>query len=162
MISKNKTILLKSRFLIAVFLGTFLFSLNSCSSDDDSSSKDFLSSHSGTKWKVSESGTTIYLQVNNSESNPFQSWATFDGSCYFFSESNEDGQVEIIENSKNKLIVKVSDTESDYDILTITIIGDILTIKDEYYENGVLEDTTAIPLSKTSDNLDNLEICSFN
>jgi len=153
---------MKSRFLIALFLGTFLFSLNGCSSDDDSSSSDFLSAHSGTKWKISESGTTIYLKVNNSESNPFQSWATFDGSCYIFSESNEDGGVEIIENSKNRLILKVSDTETDYDILTITVSGDILTIKDEYFENSVLEETTVIPLSKTSDNLDDLEICSFN
>jgi hypothetical protein len=41
------------------------------------------------------------------------------------------------------------------------VSGDVLTIQSEYYEDGVLEEDDLFILQKTSDNVDDLELCDL-
>ena len=137
-----------------------VFSLVSCSDDDDA--KTFLETNGGTVWTVAQAGASIYAQINNNESNPFEFWATFgEGGCYIHESINDEGNVEVLENTENKLQVRVDEGEDEYVILTLTITGDILTVQSEYFEDGQSVEKEIIPLRKTDDNTDDLEICDF-
>jgi len=139
-----------------------VFSLVSCSDDGDNDALTFLETNGGTVWEVSQEGISIYAQINNSESNPFEWWATFgEGGCYLHESINDDGNVEVIENTENKLKLRIDDDENEYTILTLTIRGDALTVHSEYFEDGQSVEEETIPLKKTSDDTDDLELCEL-
>ena len=139
-----------------------VFSLVSCSDDGDDDASSFLEANGGTVWTVAQGGASIYAQINNNESNPFEFWASFvEGGCYVHESINDDGNVEVIENTENKLKVRVDDDVDEYTILTMTITGDILTVQSEYFEDGQSVEKEIIPLKRTSDNTDDLLLCEF-
>ena len=156
---------MKSKMLKFKAFGLLLmmvFSLVSCSDDDDDGPSNFLETNGGTVWSFVLDGEGIYAQINNNESNPFEFWATLgEGGCYVYQSINDEGNVEVLENTEDRLQVRVDDDEDEYLILTLTINGNLLTAKFEYFEDGISEGAQVIPLTKTSDNPDNLELCDF-
>ena len=139
-----------------------VFSLVSCSDDGDDDPSSFLETNGGTVWKVEQEGISIYAQINNSESNPFEIWATFgEGGCYIHESINDDGNVEVLENTENKLKLRVDDDVDEYTILTLTIRGDVLTVVSEYFEDGQSVEKETFPLKKTNDDPDDLPLCEL-
>ena len=139
-----------------------VFSLFSCSDDGNDDASTFLETNGGTVWTISQDGASIYAQINNSESNPFEFWASLgEEACYVHESINDEGNVEVLENTENKLEVRVDDDENEYTILTLTIRGNVLTVEFEYFEDGQSVEEETIPLQKTSDNTDDLELCEF-
>jgi len=138
-----------------------VFSLISCSDDNDDPST-FLETNGGTVWTISQGGESIYAQINNSVSNPFEFWVSFgEDGCYEHVKITDEGSVEVIENTENKLQVRVNDDDDEYVILTLTITGKILTVKSEYFEDGQKVDEETIPLQETSVDTDDLLLCTF-
>lgn len=162
-----KKFLSKHKLLLGLLLLIAAISLNACKRDDDKVSIDakILETLDGTKWKLEESGAIIYLKFKNSTTIPMEIWFSFiDESCFMYGNSTSDGNdvtIEILENTSNKLVIKTIDSPEDYSIATITKSGDQLNLKDEYYYNGALDETVVMQFTKTSINLDNLEICDL-
>lgn len=154
---KTKMLSLKVFGLLAVLT---LF-LTSCG-DDGNDGTSFLEKHGGTTWKFSQDGGTIYTQINNSESNPFEIWASLFDACYIYESISDSGNTEVLENKENKVVIRIEEGASEYNLLTLSVSGDALTIKNEYYEEGILEDEDFFILQKTSDNVDDLELCELN
>jgi hypothetical protein len=139
-----------------------VFSLISCSDDDNDDPSTFLETNGGTVWTIAQGGASIYAQINNNESNPFEFWASFgEEGCYVHESINDEGNVEVLENTENKLKVRVDDDETEYTILTLTVTGNVLTVQSEYFEDGQSVEKEIIPLQKTNDNTDDLEICEL-
>ena len=155
---KSKMLKFKAFGLILMMV----FSLVSCSDDGDDDPSSFLETNGGTVWTIAQAGASIYAQINNNESNPFEFWASFgEGGCYVHESINDEGNVQVLENTENKLQVRVDEGENEYTILTLTITGNILTVQSEYFEDGQSVEKEIIPLSKTSDNTDDLELCEL-
>lgn len=154
---------MKTNFLKfkAVALSLMLaFSLFSCSDDGDDADS-FLEKNGGTVWKISQSGANIYAQINNSVSNPLELWVSFgEDLCYIY-ESIKDGgvEVEILENTESTLKLRVDESSTEYTILTLTVTGNLLTVVSEYFEDGESVEKETIPLQKTDDDPDSLDIC---
>lgn len=140
-----------------------VFSLVSCSDDGDDDPSSFLETNGGTVWSFALSGESIYAQINNNESNPFEFWANIgDGGCYIHESINDEGNVEVLENTEDTLKVRVDESEDEYLILTLTITaGKLLTMQFEYFEDGISDGKESIPFTKTDDNTDDLELCEF-
>lgn len=156
-----KTTFLKHKILSIVVLLILSVSFHGCSDDNDEAMS-FLENHADTKWKFSELGGTLYVKINNSQTNPFEIWISFlESGCFIHESINDDGTPEILENTKNKLVVKIVDNPQEYTIITFTVTGDTLTVLSEYFEDEVLDEEEIFILAKTSDNLDDLEICAF-
>ena len=126
-----------------------VFSLVSCSDDGDDDAKTFLETNGGTVWTVSQAGASVYAQINNNESNPFEFWVSLGaGACYVHEDINEDGTVEVLENTENKFKVRVEDDLDEYTIATLTIKGNVLTVEYEYVEDGELIKGQTITFAK--------------
>lgn len=156
-----KTHILKLKAFALVVL--MAFSFMACSDDNDDGSS-FLEKNGGTVWKFEEAtfGATTYAQINNSESNPFEAWQSlFEDSCFFYINFADEGDVEVVENTENKLVLRVDESSSEYMLLKLSVSGDILTVVTEEYEDGSKEDEDTIILNKSSDNPDDLEQCEI-
>ena len=154
---------LKFKILSIFALLVLSVSLNGCSDDDDEIVS-FLENNANSSWKFSDSnaGTTLYVQINNNELNPFEIWISFlENSCFIHESINDDGTPEILENSKNEIVIKVIDNSHEYSIFTLTVNGDTLTVLSEYYEDEVLVEEEIFIFLKTSDSLSDLEICEL-
>ena len=139
-----------------------VFSLVSCSDDGDDDPATFLETNGGTVWSFALGGESIYAQINNNESNPFEFWANIgDGGCYIHQSINDEGNVEVLENAEKKLQVRVDESEDEYLILTLTVNGNLLTVQFEYFEDGISDGKDTIPLTKTDDDPDDLELCEL-
>ncbi len=155
-----RTHILKLKSLVLVAL--MAFSFMACSDDDDASS--FLDKNGDTVWKFDEPtlGGTIYAQINNSEVNPFEVWQSlFEDSCFIYLSFTEAGDVEVIENTKNKLVLRIDESSTEYVLLKLSVSGDLLTVVTEEYEDGSKVEEETIILNKSSDNPDDLEQCDF-
>ena len=141
-------------------LAMLTFFMGSCSDDGDDGTS-FLEKHGGTTWKFSQDGGTIYAQINNSEANPFEIWASLFEACYIYESIADAGNTEVLENKENKVVIRIDEGATEYSLLTLTVSGDVLTIQSEYYEDGVLEEDDLFILQKTSDNVDDLELCDL-
>ena len=132
-------------------------SLNSCSSDDGNTSNTFLEIYDGTKWILSDD-ETLYVRLNSDLNKLIEEWE-FDEShnCYKYDDSFEDWPYEIIENSKDKFVIKYSN-EGNSKTLTLTVQGEVLkaVVNHSGEENGI--DTYYF--DRTSINVDDLEICT--
>lgn len=158
MMVKNNLIKLKAFGLIAFLM--FSMSFISCSDDDDP--KSFLETHGGTVWNFAEedAGISIYVQLNSTVSNPFEIWMDLLGvGCYLYQSIEDDGTPEVIEDSENKVVIRVEENDTDYILLTLRVVGNRLTVTTEEYEDGELDENQTIILDKSSDNVDDLEIC---
>lgn len=129
--------------------------------DDDGDDISFLEKHGESLWKISESGGTIYAQINNSTTNPLELWASLFETCYIYESISGAGSVEVLENTENKLVIRLDEGNSDYALLSLSVIGEVLTVKTEYYEDGSLEESDTIALMSTSDDVSELEICEL-
>lgn len=159
MMIKNNLMKLKVFGLMAFIM--FSMSIVSCSDDDDNE-KSFLETHGGTAWNFEEenSGVSIYVQLNSTVSNPFEIWMDLlDAGCYLYQSIEDDGTPEVVEDSENKVVIRVDENDTDYIILTLRVAGDRLTVTTEEYEDGELDESQILILDKTSDNVDDLEIC---
>ena len=151
--------MLKLKFL--ALLAILSFSITSCSDDGDEGALSFLEKHGDTAYKFFEqnSESTIYARINDSETNPMELWASLFDVCYIHQSMDDVGTLEVVESSEDKIVFRVDEGASEYSILTLTVIGNVLTFKSEYYEDGALEEEDLFVLQKTEDSLDNLEIC---
>ncbi len=157
-----KTLFLKHRILSILTLLVLTVSLSSCGNDD--AIKSFLQKQADTSWKFAEAttGQTLYARINNSEVNPLDVWfSVIEQACFLHQKLSDDGTIEVLENSENELKLKVVDdgNPTEYGIFTLTVNGDILTVKSEFYEDDILQDQEVFILQKTSDDVDELDIC---
>jgi len=144
-----KTKILKHRFLYLFILLGLTISFNGCSDDDDEP-QTFLEKYDGTKWVFN--GEDIYIRIVDNTSIILEEWY-FDGDCYEYDTFNY-GSLEIIENSKNKLVIQITD-DGEIETLSFTVEGDVLTVvvtDDDGFET--------ISLLKTTVNVDEFEICT--
>jgi hypothetical protein len=136
----------------------------SCNDDDDDNMVSFLDKHGDTQWKFQDpnSDTVLYLKINDSQANPFELWLTFlANSCYVYQSVEDDGTPEILENTENKLVIRVDESNDEYTIVTLTASQNVLTVTNEDYENGELDEENIVILFANQDDIDNIEICAF-
>ena len=141
-----------------------IFALASCNDDDDDNMLSFLDKHGDTQWKFQDpnSDTVLYLRINDSQANPFELWLTFlANSCYVYQSVEDDGTPEILENTENKLVIRVDESNDEYTIVTLTVSQNVLTVASEDYENGELDDENVVILFANQDDISNIEICAF-
>ncbi len=146
-----KTLIFKRKFLYFFIILGLTVTFNSCSDDDDDNFQTFLEKYDGTKW-VNTDEFTFYIRLNDNTNKLIESWILFDD-CYFYDADFESESVELIENSKDKLIIKYTD---DGDITTVTITMQVETLR-AVVKEGNEEDI--IYFDKTSVNVDAFEIC---
>lgn len=141
-----------------------IFALAACNDDDDDDMISFLDKHGETQWKFQDpnSDTVLYLRINDSQANPFELWLTFlANSCYVYQSVEDDGTPEILENTENKLVIRVDESNDEYTIVTLTVSQNVLTVASEDYENGELDDENVVILFANQDDISNIEICAF-
>ena len=141
-----------------------IFAVASCNDDDDGDIVSFLDKHGDTQWKFQDPGsdTVLYLRINDSQTNPFELWLTFlANSCYVYQSVEDDGTPEILENTENKLVIRVDESNDEYTIVTLTVSQNVLTVISEDYENGVLDEENIVILFANQDDISNIEICAF-
>ena len=141
-----------------------IFALASCNDDDDDNMLSFLDKHGDTQWKFQDpnSDTVLYLRINDSQANPFELWLTFlANSCYVYQSVEDDGTPETLENTENKLVIRVDESNDEYTIVTLTVSQNVLTVASEEYENGELDEENIVILFANQDDISNIEICAF-
>ncbi|MGA9269471.1 MAG: hypothetical protein WBV45_02535 [Lutimonas sp.] len=141
-----------------------IFAVAACNDDDNDDMIDFLDKHGDTQWKFQDpnSDTVLYLRVNDSRTNPFELWLTFlANSCYVYQSVEDDGTPEILENTENKLVIRVEESNDEYTIVTLTVSQNVLTVTNEDYENGELDEENIVILFANQDDIGNIEICAF-
>jgi len=141
-----------------------IFAVVSCNDDDDDNMVSFLDKHGDTQWKFQDpnSDTVLYLSINDSQANPFELWLTFlANSCYVYQSVEDDGTPEILENTENKLVIRVDESNDEYTIVTLTVSQNVLTVTNEEYENGELDEENIVILFANQDDINNIEICAF-
>ena len=147
-------------FIIILSLGLFL---NGCDSSDDdniTACDTFLACNDATTWKYVETVEGIeiqlYLKLIDNINGPFQAWVSnslIDCGYAYFGDSAI--QFQILENSKDKLVIKVIYEEDEgFETWTITELGDSLKVVSIYYL-----DEQIIIFDKTSENMDDFIIC---
>ena len=157
---KPNILRLKTIALIALIS----FSFMACSDDDDDKDdKSFLEAHGGTVWKFGEpeDGLSVYAQINSTTANPFEIWVYNDtGDCYEYEKITDEGSPEVIEDRENKVEIQIGGNTGTYAVLTMTILGDVLRVELDSYEDGELDDSETRILQGTSDSTSALEICA--
>jgi len=150
-------------FLILLVFGLYL---SGCNSDDDNDDDPittcdtFLACNDGTTWKFVETEDGIefqfYIQLIDNKNNPFQTWFSFTGlDCGYDYFGDQSPQFELIENSKNILVIKVIWPEDDgFETWTITKQGETLKVVSVYYQ-----EEQVILFNLTSENMDSFAIC---
>lgn len=145
-----KTTILKHKLLYIFIILSLAYCYNGCSDDNDVTTQTFLEKYDSTKW-VNTDEFIFYIKLNDNSNKLVETWVLF-GDCYFYSYDLESDGVEIIENSKSKLVIRYSD-DGDITTVTITIQGDILKVTIQ--EEG---ETETILFDKTTINVDDFEI----
>lgn len=151
---KTKTIFFKQRFLYLFLLLGLAISFNSCDDDDDVNS--FLEMYANSTWQDSEG--ELFLRIVNDPSILVESWEYYE-ECYDYGHIGEEGTVEIIENSENRLIAKVTYNEEGFEFsftITLTANNNNLTI---VFESDDIEDSETILLISSDADVDALEEC---
>ena len=146
-----------------IFLFFIIFAVDACNEDDDEVIS-FLDVHGDTQWKFQDpnSDAELYLRINDSETNPFELWLTFlANGCYVYQSVEDDGTPEILENSENKLVIRVEESNEEYTIVTLTVSQGVLTVTSEDFENGEIDEENIVILFANEDDINNIEICAF-
>ena len=153
------------RFFILFTSIGLLISYNSCVSDqkdkDLISVQTFLERHDGTKWTVIEEEMRIYVRLNNDMDKALELWIselelakliTYKECFYYNPEMLNAEEVAILENSESKLVFTYLGNET----WTFSRDGERLKLEFETLNNV----RDAVYFSKTTENVDELEICS--
>ena len=136
----------------------------SCSKDDNTSpiSKPFLELYTGTTWVRDHGKDTTYIRFINNESKLLEKWIFhFDEpDCYYFTDDVYGNEIlQIIENTEDKLIFKVTYHDAASKTITITMQGEILKILDIFKEVGEDDQERIFYYTKTSINVDGFTLC---
>ena len=141
-----------------------LATMNNCTSDDkddDLVDQTFLEKQDGTKWKVTEDDEVIYMRINDDINKPIEIWVSeidfekgiADDDCYYYTDDLlEFEEMEVLENSANKL--------------TFTYLGSetwTLTVEDNQLKLAFTSSSgpqELIYMDKTNDDIDSFVICS--
>lgn len=103
----------------------------------------------------------VYVRINDDRNKLLEEWDyNEEGSCYDYEdEFFKDGTYEIIENSKDRLVIQYSN-EGYSETLTLNVEGENLKVVVNYSdENGYGEDIYYF--DKSSININNLEMCEL-
>jgi hypothetical protein len=168
-----KTKFRNQKFSSFLILLIFSLTLINCNSDDnppiDNSTdsllcKNFLECSDGVNWKYVEVDNNVeivrvYITLNDDINNPIESWMTLSSFDCYESMRVSDHQFQIIENSKDKFIIKITwlgeDWQQDeFETWTFTKQGDSLKLVQKYFTEEII-----LNFSITSDSVSNLQIC---
>ena len=150
------------KLIYILVLSLFVFNCSKNDDDEVVQCDTFLSCNNSITWKNVEtfnnSEYSFYIKLNDNENNPFKTWvstSTIDCGYDYFGEP--DMQFQVLENSKDKLIVKVIWPEGDdgYETWTMTIQNDRLKLVSVYYQQEQIN----ILFDKTSENIDAFIFC---
>ena len=141
-----KTKILKNKFLYFFILFSLTIAFTSCSDDEP---RTFLEKYDGTTW----GDDSIILKFRNNTSNPIETWVLFDN-CWYYGSIADDVEIEIVENSQDRLILKLTN-ESFTERVTIILEGDELKLVDVFED-----ETTTFYFGKSTVNVNDLLICS--
>ncbi len=128
----------------------------------ESEKRTFLETHKGSIWKYGEpeDGLTIYAQINKSESDPFKLWVyNVIDDCYMYEKMSEAGTAEVLENTKNRVRVKIEENADEHGIFTMTINGNSMNVTLDSYEEGKLVKEEKFVLNRSNDNVEQLVVC---
>ena len=144
------------RLFTFFILFSLMLTINGCSSDDKSCST-FLECQDGTIWE-GQIDIFMYFKVNNNKNNPIEVYL-LEGDCYYHTSISETNFV-IMENSENILKIKIMDDFDDsFEVITFSILNEVLSVREVYTENGV-EDIGTGTFSKSTKNLSSVTICN--
>ena len=137
-----KDYLLKLKAWSMIVLMLFAVTTISCSSDDDEpESKTFFETHGGTNWDFEDpnSPAEVFVRINENVNSLVDIYVNLTGECFFAFPLEGANNTEILEDSENRFKIKLSESETDYTILSASVAGNILTVSSEVYENGELD-----------------------
>ena len=147
---------------IGIIILLVMATLVSCSKDDDenNSCQTFLACQDETVWEDVPGYIGDFLKFQNNQNNPWVTYYTYEGECYYFYNSIDVNNITIIENSKNILKYRTGyDGGVNKGIHTFTYSNGKIIFKDEFYENDILTDVSIYTLKKSDLNLSSLTIC---
>ena len=122
----------------------------------------FLDTYKDTLWKYGEpkDGLTIYAHINRSESEPFEIWLyNVIDDCYFYERYSELVATEVLVNKKNKVQIKIKESNNEHGIFTLTMNGNSLQIELDSFEDEKLIKEEQFTLKRSDDNIDQLKVC---
>jgi len=166
-----KTKQFKQSFFTFLMLLVMIVSFNGCCDEDDETpvTKTFLELYSGTTWILSDDGgvpddaeVPRYARLLNDKSKIFDGWyqTSNEPDCYYYyNVSTLEGTLQIIDNSDDKLIFKMSYGTTESETFTFTIEGDTLKVISKYEEVGSAAEEYTIYFKKTAVNVDELTLC---
>ncbi len=169
-----KTKQFKLGYFIFLILSVLLVSFNGCDKDDDNDDIDdinnFLELYVGTTWKLDdaggvpdEEGVPTYFRVIIDSNKILESWyqVTLEPECYSYNDRiNVDGGViSILENSQNKIVIRIAYGNNESETFTCTIQGDIFKIVYVYEEVGFPDEQYTMFFNKTTVDVDSLTLC---
>ena len=150
-----KDFLLKLKGWSVIALMLVVVTAVSCSDDDDEpQSKSFFEAHGGTNWDFEDTNTgiAVFVKINENATRLFDIFINLTGECFMeFPVAGVDNP-EVLEDSENRFKIRLSESDTKYQILSASVSGEILTVSVESYENGeILEDESGNFLLFSSD-----------
>lgn len=156
-----KATYLTRKLLTFIILLGLIFSISNCNSDDDipPTSNTFLELYDGTTWVISDDDENLtYIRLISNENSFAEAWEYWDvEDCYEHDNSVLEGSIEIIENSKDRFIVKVV-IEGYTETVTISMQGESLKVVVNWADNGESGENISY-LDRTLVDVDALKIC---
>ena len=134
----------------------------SCSDDDDEpQSKTFFEAHGGTNWDFQDptSDIAVFVRINENVNSLFDIYINLTGECFIGFPIEGVENPEILEDSENRFRIKLSESESDYQILSASVSGNVLTVSAEDYENGELVEDQTFLLFASDQDVSDLTMC---
>lgn len=159
------------KFFKPIFLLLSIFCLLVNCADDDkdeiisSVCQSFLECQEGTVWKlieVDDDQTYVtYLELNNDLENPLEIFSqSFDGDCYYYMDmSQADGLLEILENSKSKLSVRITGNEDDVTEWDLIVDNERLKLNIRNFENDEMYESFQMFLEGSNVVVNQLKLC---
>ena len=125
----SKTHFIKKTYLIICLILIVFTNSLSCSDDSDDFQL-FLEKNAGTEWLLMNDDITVYIRFNNNKTNLIEQWSyNKEIDCYEYNPNIFiPGDIEIMENSIDKLIIKGDYILSDYEYMTFSVQDNTLTI----------------------------------
>jgi len=128
-ILRSKKHFIKKTSLIVCLILIVFTNFLSCSDEGDDFQL-FLEKNDGTEWLLMNEDLTVYIRFNNNKTNLIEQWSynkEFD--CYEYNPNIFiPGDIEINENSIDKLIIKGDYILSDYEYMTFSVQDNTLTV----------------------------------
>ena len=143
--------------LFFLFLCLILFN---CSSNDDDNTNDnpsrtFLENYAGTGWLQDNN---FFLRFINNLSAPIETWSV-STDCYSYELLNlAEDNIEITENSENRLILKYGPSDGYSGTFTLTVSGNNMELEDKYESPGD-SGIDILNFTKTLEDLDGFIKC---